>query len=59
MVYKERKAVKIPDRVVIVNSKYKYVYLTQGVTYSSEKKRSIPNRVLIGPHLRLLKKIIY
>ena len=38
----------MPNRVVIVNSKYKYVYLTQGVTYSSEKKRTIPNRVLIG-----------
>ncbi len=41
--------VKRPDRTVIIkNNDVEYVYLTQGIKYSSEIKASRPKRVAIG-----------
>lgn len=45
----KKKPVKRPDRTVIIKSKSgEYVYLTKGVHYSSELKRTSPIRVAIG-----------
>lgn len=45
----KKKPVKRPDRTVIIKSKSgEYVYLTKGVHYSSELKRTSPIRIAIG-----------